>query len=107
MKTYSLASSSAPSTPTSIFSKMSWATKETESSWRDSTISALGRVSIAEGADGGDVGVYRDHRRVVREGDIRAIVTKASISGPLPGTFQHLDGAFVEFRRASASDVSV
>ncbi|KAK1911571.1 hypothetical protein P3342_012873 [Pyrenophora teres f. teres] len=107
VKTCSLASSSAPSTPTSIFSKTSWATKETERSWRDSTISALGRVSIAEGADGDDVGVHRDHRRVVRKGDLHTTITKASISGPLPETFQHLDGAFVKFRPASASDASV
>ncbi|EDU51329.1 conserved hypothetical protein [Pyrenophora tritici-repentis Pt-1C-BFP] len=103
VKTSSLASSSAPSTSTSIFSTTSWRTKETERSWRDSTISALGRVSIAEGADGDDAGVYSDHRRVVREGDLPTTTTKTNISGPMPGTFQHLDGAFVQFRPASAS----
>ena len=90
MKASSSTSSSASSTPTSIFSTVSRRTKERERSWRDSTIFALDRVSIA----GGDYeGGNKDHLRMA----------KTSISGPVPGTFQHVDGAFAVFRPASAS----
>ena len=54
-----------------------------------------------EGGNEEKEGGNKDHRRVVKEGQVH--LTETSISGPLHGSFHHPDGASVGCRAPSAS----
>jgi hypothetical protein len=76
--------SSGPSSPTSLSSRVSSGTRSTERSWRESTISALERVVTSGGGQESDAKEKGNGR--------------VKISGPVEGSFVHVDGAFVDGR---------
>lgn len=64
-------STSRPSTPVSVFSSCTYGgTPDTRRSWRDSTISALGKVSTDDERDGGE-GVEGEEKKGLGDGGVR------------------------------------
>lgn len=84
---------SAPISPISVRSGWSGGS---ERSWRDSAISALDKVVVPEeGKDGGSKKGKAMGTGVLRRGGSAGGSGGLKISGPVEGSFRHVDGAFV------------